>query len=361
MPGPAAEMARRLARDAEAVCRHYLSNGRRQGNYWTVGDVDNTHGRSLYVRLIGPEYGRGAAGAWTDAATGQNGDLLDLIAVARNIKNLRDTLTEARRFLALPPFDPPLNTTRRGARSRSPAETSEAARRLFRAGRPVPGSPAEDYLRARGITAVLDAPSLRFHADVWYRENEGAPRQSWPALLAGVGDPKGAITGIQRTWLDRNRPAKAPVSTPRKALGRLLGNAVWIGVDCGATPDVLAAGEGLETMLALRSVLPAMPMAATLSAPCLAALILDPPPARLYIARDNDAAGLRAAKGLRMRTEPHGVEVIDLSPKLDDWNGDLSAFGRAGVLTRLAGQLAPGDLDHFAPGAGKLLLSPHAL
>jgi hypothetical protein len=33
MSSQAAELARRLARDAEAVCRHYLSNGRRQGCY----------------------------------------------------------------------------------------------------------------------------------------------------------------------------------------------------------------------------------------------------------------------------------------------------------------------------------------
>ena len=32
----AAELARRLARDAEAVCRHYLSNGRRSGRYWVA-------------------------------------------------------------------------------------------------------------------------------------------------------------------------------------------------------------------------------------------------------------------------------------------------------------------------------------
>ena len=44
MSSQAAELARRLARDAEAVCRHYLSNGRRQGRYWLVGDVTNTTG-----------------------------------------------------------------------------------------------------------------------------------------------------------------------------------------------------------------------------------------------------------------------------------------------------------------------------
>ena len=47
--------------NAEAVCRHYLSNGRREGRYWLVGDVRNTQGRSLFVRLRGPEAGKGAA------------------------------------------------------------------------------------------------------------------------------------------------------------------------------------------------------------------------------------------------------------------------------------------------------------
>ena len=57
MISAAADLARRLARDAEAVCRHYLSKGRRSGRYWIIGDVQNTPGRSLYVRLKGPDYG----------------------------------------------------------------------------------------------------------------------------------------------------------------------------------------------------------------------------------------------------------------------------------------------------------------
>ena len=85
MPRDASELARRLARAAEAVCRHYLSKGRRQGRYWTVGDVRNTPGRSMFVRLSGPDSGPGAAGrfipfpgpsaeeregqAWTEALT----------------------------------------------------------------------------------------------------------------------------------------------------------------------------------------------------------------------------------------------------------------------------------------------------
>jgi hypothetical protein len=66
MSGQAAELAHRLARNAEAVCRHYLSNGHREGRYWLVGDVANTPGRSLFVRLSGPDSGKGAAGKWTE-------------------------------------------------------------------------------------------------------------------------------------------------------------------------------------------------------------------------------------------------------------------------------------------------------
>ena len=62
----AGDLARQLAARAEDACRHYLSNGTRAGRYWQVGDVYNTKGRSLYVRLYGPLAGPGAAGKWTE-------------------------------------------------------------------------------------------------------------------------------------------------------------------------------------------------------------------------------------------------------------------------------------------------------
>ena len=66
MSSHAADLAHRLARNAEAVCRHYLSNGHREGRYWLVGDVANTPGRSLFVPLHGPDSGKGAPGKWTE-------------------------------------------------------------------------------------------------------------------------------------------------------------------------------------------------------------------------------------------------------------------------------------------------------
>jgi hypothetical protein len=347
----AAELARRLARDAEAVCRHYLSNGRRSGRHWIAGDVMNTPGRSLYVRLTGPDYGPGAAGKWSDAATGEHGDLLDLIRLNRNLPGLRDAIDEASDFLALPRHE------RSGKLPTAPSNSPEAARRLFGAGHPIAGTQAEAYLRARGISGRTDWVALRFHPRVWYRETENAPLEAWPALLAAVTDPGGRITGIQRTWLDRNRPDKAPITNPRRALGHLLGNGVRFGAAL-AQAGVLVAGEGIETVLALKSVLPVLPMIAALSANHLAALDLSPAPGsgpgqalrRLYVARDNDAAGLKAAMRLHERGEPAGVDVRDLVPVYWDFNADLCRLGASALLVHLVPQLAPDDLARFVRG-----------
>jgi Toprim domain len=343
----AAELARRLARDAEAVCRHYLSNGRRCGHYWTAGDVMNTPGRSLYVRLTGPDAGPGAAGHWTDAASGEHGDLLDLIARNRDLASLREAMDEARRFLALPR---PASRAGRLSTTAAPG-SSEAVRRLFRAARPIRGTQAEAYLRARGITGRIDWPALRYHPAAWYRETDRAPREAWPALLAAVTDPAGHVTGIQRTWLDREHPEKAPIADPRRAIGHLLGNVVRFGIG----GDTVAAGEGIETMLALKSVLPLLPMVAALSANHLAALYLSPALfRRLYVARDNDPAGIKAAQRLQERGEAAGIDVRDLVPVQGDFNADLCHLGPAAMFARLASQLAPDDLARFAEDLRRL-------
>src|SRR5690554_701374 len=162
----AADLSRALARNAESVCRHYLGNGRREGRYWLVGDTANTPGRSLFVRLTGPQTGKGAAGKWTDAATGQHGDLLDLIRVRCGLTAFRDVADEARTFLSLPrPELPPgaQHSRSKGSKQACPEERIAAARRLFAISRPIRGTDAEAYLRRRGITILTGAEALRFH------------------------------------------------------------------------------------------------------------------------------------------------------------------------------------------------------
>jgi hypothetical protein len=340
MPSHAADLARRLARNAEAVCRHYLSNGHREGRYWLVGDVANTRGRSLFVRLSGPDHGKGAAGKWTDAATGEHGDLLDLIALSRRFDRLRDALDEARAFLALPP-DP----IRRQDRFPAPRGSPESARRLYAMSKPIAGTLAETYLCSRGIVTVAAGDSLRFHPRCYYRPDEDSPTETWPALIAAVTDLGGRITGAHRTWLDRSGQDKAPIASPRRAIGNLLGN----GVRFGVVDDLMAAGEGIETMLSLRTILPTLPMVAALSASHLAALLFPPTLRRLYVALDRDPAGDAAMASLAHRAEAAGIEALGLSSTFDDLNEDLRRLGVEELRASVRLQLVSQDVVRFMP------------
>ena len=341
MPRDASDLSRRLARDAEAVCRHYLSNGRRQGRYWIVGDVRNTPGRSMFVRLSGPDSGPGAAGHWTDAASAEFGDLLDIIRESCGLVDFKDVAEEARTFLSLPHPEP----ERQSRPRQTPARTGspEAARRLFAISQPIPGTVAETYLRQRGITALHGTGSLRFHPRCYYRPSEHSLTESWPAMIASVTDLGGRITGAHRTWLALDGSGKAPVDTPRRAMGDLLGHAVRFGV----SHDVMAAGEGIETILSLRMATPRMPMVAALSAAHLAAMLFPATLRRLYIVRDDDPAGDGARDSLVARANAVGIEAIVLSPTLGDFNEDLRLIGIVTLRADVRVQLAPEDVARF--------------
>ncbi|GJD94439.1 DUF7146 domain-containing protein [Methylobacterium iners] len=334
------ELARRLGENAESVCRHYLSNGRRQGRYWLVGDVHNSAGSSLYVRLTGPGSGHGRRGKWTDAATGEHGDLIDLIRLNRSHDDWCETLDEVRQFLRLPRPVVSGSEPRCETRVSADRNASEAARRLFRIGRPLAGTPAAAYLAGRGLGHALGAAPLRYHPRCYHRLKDGTAVQH-PALLAAVTNLGGTVTGVSRTWLARDGSGKAALADPRRALGHLLGHGVRFA---GTVTDVLVASEGLETILSVRRSLPAIPAVAALSANHLSALLLPSGLRRLYVARDADAEGLRAYTALRARAEAAGVpEVWELVPAEDDFNADLMRLGPRGLALHLAPQLAEAD------------------
>jgi hypothetical protein len=232
-------------------------------------------------------------------------------------------------------------------RPEPPDGLPEAARRLLVTSYPLAGTIAETYLRNRGIAITPDLRALRFHPRCFYRttdESTGANRyEVWPALLATVTDLDGGVTGLQRTWLDPSGRAKAPVSSPRRALGEIAGH----GVRFGNAGHVMAAGEGLETVLSVRTILPAMPMAAALSANHLA--VFRPPPAlrRLYVVQDNDTTGRRAAQQLSWRAQAGGIEAIPFTPRLKDFNDDLRQLGVTELRATLRDQLVMEDVSRF--------------
>ena len=336
----ASDLAQRLGRQAEAVCRHYLSNGRRQGGYWQVGDVRNARGRSMFVRLR--DTPKGPAGKWNDAATGEHGDLLDVIRESLGLIDFTDVAEEARSFLSMPQPEPPPAPSRQG-RAPAPSGSSEAARRLFAMSQPIAGTIVETYLRKRGITALHGTGSLRFHPRCYYRPEDDSPTETWPAMIAAVTDLGGTITGAHRTWLSLDGSDKAPIDTQRKAMGDLLGHAVRIGMP----GDVMAAGEGIETMLSLRQIVPDMAIAPALSAAHLAAILFPSTLRRLYIVRDNDPAGDGARDNLIERANAAGIEAIVLSPVLGDCNEDLRLLGLDALRSGIRVRLAPQDVARF--------------
>jgi hypothetical protein len=341
MPSFVADLAHRLAEDAEAVCEHYLSNGQRVGQYWLVGDARNAPGRSLYVRLRGSAASRGRAGRWTDAATGEHGDLFDIIRESCDLSTINDVADEARRFLNLPRPLPLGDTDRTANRPRT--GSPESARRLFAMSQPITGTLVQSYLRSRGIPQVSALTALRFHPRCYSRSKPHGLTEARPAMIAAVTDLKGSITGVQRTWLDASGAEKARIAEPRRAMGDLLGHAVRFG----QAHDVLGVGEGIETTLSIREALPGLPLAAALSAAHLAAILFPPALRRLYILRDNDPAGHAAERKLTDRAQSAGIGVIKLVPQLGDFNDDLRAFGTEGLWANLRSQIAPEDVSRL--------------
>ena len=343
MKTSASHLADSLARHAEAVCRRYLSNGRRYGGYWIVGDVRNTPGASTFVRLGSRGPGNGAVGKWSDGATGEHGDLLDVIRETCGLNRFHDVADEARRFLDLPRPAPEAIVKPRN----SPPRELSPAKRLVRFCRPIAGTLAEAYLWRRGVTNFDGTHSLQFHPACFYRPNGSAETQRWPALIGVVTDLNGGVTGVHRTWLDPDLMApdhgKAPIENPKRSLGDIWTHAVRFGI----VAEVIAAGEGIETILSLRSALPALPMIAALSASHLAAVAFPPLLRRLYIASDADPAGRRAAAALAVRAREAGIEAIVLLPTRNDFNDDLIAMGVDGLRGTLGPQLAPGDFSRF--------------
>ena len=315
----AASIAAALAERTEEVCRRYLPYGRRRGRYWVAGDLDGGRGRSLFVRLAPP----GAPGKFTDAATGEHGDLLDIIRHRICAPTLRAALDEARAFLARPAAP--------AAGSGDAYDATEAARRLWQRGRAIDGTHAEAYLRARGL-ARCRFPALRYHPALLYRDGSGVRRL--PALVAAVTGSDEAVCGVLRTWLHPTNPAKANVSRPRKALGRVHGHAVRFSDPADGAS--LLVGEGIETVLSIVTAIPDTVAAAALSAGSLGAFA---PPAgvtRLVIARDNDPEGERAAERLARCCAQAGVAALIVAPTGDDFNSDLVALGAPALRARFA-------------------------
>lgn len=318
-----------------------------KGAYFTLnpGRADR-HVGSFVIWLEGPRAGR-----WRDFATGQHGDLIDLIALNLGC-DLKDAVREARGFLGLQSDAPEDVARRKAAAERAErlaaeakakaAEIREKRRKaavaLWLSGRErIAGTPVEAYLKSeRGIdlSSLGRQPrALRFHPDCYCRQVLAAETHDpetgeliparilegrFPAMLALISDAQGRAIACHRTYLQfrDGRWRKADVPAPKKVLGDFAGGAIhlWSGLGprggkgrrlAEAEPGShLYLSEGIEDALSCVIALPEARVLAGISLSNLASVALPPAITEVTLIADRDE-GEQAQVALARAIEAH--------------------------------------------------------
>lgn len=193
------------------------------------------------------------------------------------------------------------------------ADWSKAARRIWDEAASIEGTPAEAYLRSRGITMSLP-PTLRF-GRLRYPQEDGRR----PALVAAVCAPDGALIGIQRTFLT-DQGSKADVPEVKLSLGRVAGGAIQLG----PPEESLIVTEGLEDGLTLVQVL-ARSVWVSAGTSMLPRMELADVTRAVVIGADGDAAGEAAANKAAHAFAAAGRKVRIMRPAagFKDFNDQL--------------------------------------
>ena len=230
----------------------------------------------------------------------------------------------------------------RAAREREEREEARKrgrqARWCWKGTRPIEGTPAEAYLRGRGIAGPLPR-TLRFHPACWHAPT-ARKRPALVALVQGTNSADGVPSApgvpstfaVHRTYLTAKGRKLEPAGDAKLSLGPVLGGAVRLSEGRrgpGGGAALLVAAEGIETALSVAQgaageVPPAAVVWAALSTSGLAGLVLPPVPGRLLVAADADEAGRDAARALAARARKAGWDAaIRAAPEGRDWNDVL--------------------------------------
>lgn len=313
------EIAERLNDEAATLAPDLLPNGRRAGGKWMAsGIADTGRSESLYVHLSGPKIGH-----WFDmgnAAPGEDkGDMLDLIRLKLGL-DAKGAIDHAKSLLGIQDdFRPGQNgwgerqvpnreeIERRQAEARERAHRrdqedqaererkAKRARQLYLSGMPIGATPAERYLRGRGIALSRWPGSLRFHDDVWCQD----VRAKGAAMLACIVTAAGVQIGTHRTYLARDREgrwAKLQIPNPKKVMGNMWGGFIPIakGASGKSMRDMpegepIYVTEGIEDALCVHMMKPDARVIAAISLANIGGLVPPPAARRLVIVADRDS------------------------------------------------------------------------
>ncbi|MCC7462397.1 MAG: ATPase, partial [Gammaproteobacteria bacterium] len=259
-------IAARLRDTAHAWVPALFPNGRRQGDEWRLANIEGAPPRqsgSCVIMLAGER-----AGDWHDFDGAQGGGPFSTLEHGTGLSGRLLFADAAERVGWLPagparrePPQPPS----------PPRDMTHEIAFVLQDARPLADTPAEQYLRGRGLAAPNGA-DLLFHPDLANFETKAG----YPAMLGLVRDGAGDVIALHRTYLqeDGESVRKADIAKPRMMLGRTGGGAVRlapIGVD-----GVLGLCEGIETGLAVMTACHGLPVWAALSTSGLEQALLVP-------------------------------------------------------------------------------------
>lgn len=244
------EIAEALQARHRDVAMRYAPGGRVHDNrYWAVCPWRaDRHAGSFYVAQTGPYAGR-----FRDEATGEMGDMLDLIRLALNT-DVKGALAEARAFLGMANETPAQKALRerqvaaakaahaedeRQAVERARAKRGRAHAIWLQAVEDWAGSPVDHYLAGRAITltalgrrpnVIRFAPKLRYYQTD--KDTGEVFEGDYPAMVTAVHGP--AIEG---------RPPKF-YGIHQTYLG-LLADGRWVKADHPDLPDSYRVPKGM--------------------------------------------------------------------------------------------------------------------
>jgi putative DNA primase/helicase len=200
-------------------------------------------------------------------------------------------------------------------------QPSKVARAIaaWRTASPAAGSLVERYLQSRGITCPLPATICFL-----LKQRNWSDGGTYPAMISLVqrvpGDDDHAVlarggalidAGAHFTFLQDGGPdrpvRKAATDASKLTLGQLRHGGVWLS-RFEQIGTQLAVAEGIETALSVTQ-LTNLPTVAALSAAGMRSLRWPPQVRRLWIAADNDEAGLKAAEALLGRALRAGLQA----------------------------------------------------
>ncbi len=269
--GSIAEVKALLMGRIDGLVRRCAPDGKLEYGYWIARNPtrDDRHAGSFWI--IVSRAGK-TPGAWRDEATGDAGDILDLIAYTQRLSR-GEAIKWAKDWLGYKSMAPTEIARASAIHARKVAEADalaarkladdqERAAKMFRRAKveKLVGSTADRYLASRGIDlrllsrvpgAIGCLPRVR-HAET---------ETFWPVMVAQMSDARGRTLAVHRTFLALDGSGKAPVEPARKIWPSFRGLAIrlWRGetdlpADTAAERglvDTLAIVEGVEDGLSL--------------------------------------------------------------------------------------------------------------